>query len=58
MDAENYNILQNNGRLAHQEVDHVSRTSRNGAHGQSVKLIVAMSGTLSYGMRFRTACEV
>lgn len=22
--AENYNILQNNGRLAHQEVDHVS----------------------------------
>ncbi|KAL8915555.1 MAG: hypothetical protein Q9171_000120 [Xanthocarpia ochracea] len=22
MDAENYNILQNNGRLAHQEVDH------------------------------------
>ncbi|KAI4245735.1 MAG: hypothetical protein L6R40_002263 [Gallowayella cf. fulva] len=23
MDAENYNILQNNGRLAHQEVDHV-----------------------------------
>lgn len=21
--AENYNILQNNGRLAHQEVDHV-----------------------------------
>ncbi|KAI4207968.1 MAG: hypothetical protein LQ346_000305 [Caloplaca aetnensis] len=23
MNAENYNILQNNGRLAHQEVDHV-----------------------------------
>lgn len=23
MEAENYNILQNNGRLAHQEVDHV-----------------------------------
>lgn len=22
--VENYNILQNNGRLAHQEVDHVS----------------------------------
>lgn len=22
--ADNYNILQNNGRLAHQEVDHVS----------------------------------
>lgn len=22
--AENYNILQNNGRIAHQEVDHVS----------------------------------
>lgn len=24
--AENYNILQNNGRLAHQEVDHVRVT--------------------------------
>lgn len=23
--AENYNILQNNGRLAHQEVDHVCK---------------------------------
>lgn len=23
MDAENFNVLQNNGRLAHQEVDHV-----------------------------------
>lgn len=23
LNAENYNILQNNGRLAHQEVDHV-----------------------------------
>ncbi|KAL8902236.1 MAG: hypothetical protein Q9192_000111 [Flavoplaca navasiana] len=23
MNAENYNLLQNNGRLAHQEVDHV-----------------------------------
>ncbi|KAI4165100.1 MAG: hypothetical protein LQ342_001377 [Letrouitia transgressa] len=23
MNAENYNVLQNNGRLAHQEVDHV-----------------------------------
>jgi diadenosine tetraphosphate (Ap4A) HIT family hydrolase len=22
--AENYNVLQNNGRIAHQEVDHVS----------------------------------
>ena len=25
--AENYNVLQNNGRLAHQEVDHVSLSS-------------------------------
>ena len=25
--AENYNVLQNNGRLAHQEVDHVSLLS-------------------------------
>ena len=24
--AENYNILQNNGRIAHQEVDHVSHS--------------------------------
>lgn len=23
MDAKNFNVLQNNGRLAHQEVDHV-----------------------------------
>lgn len=28
--AENYNILQNNGRIAHQEVDHVSCTRRGG----------------------------
>lgn len=26
--AENYNILQNNGRLAHQEVDHVCEELR------------------------------
>jgi hypothetical protein len=26
--AENYNILQNNGRIAHQEVDHVSSLLR------------------------------
>jgi hypothetical protein len=25
--AENYNVLQNNGRIAHQEVDHVSQVS-------------------------------
>ena len=25
--AENWNLLQNNGRLAHQEVDHVSTIS-------------------------------
>lgn len=25
--AENYNILQNNGRIAHQEVDHVSHST-------------------------------
>ncbi|KAL8909298.1 MAG: hypothetical protein Q9207_000308 [Kuettlingeria erythrocarpa] len=25
MDAENYNVLQNNGRLAHQEVDHIPK---------------------------------
>jgi diadenosine tetraphosphate (Ap4A) HIT family hydrolase len=25
--AENYNVLQNNGRIAHQEVDHVSLAS-------------------------------
>lgn len=24
--ADNYNVLQNNGRLAHQEVDHVRKT--------------------------------
>ncbi|KAL8973344.1 MAG: hypothetical protein Q9183_000037 [Haloplaca sp. 2 TL-2023] len=27
MNAENYNILQNNGRLAHQEVDHIPKPS-------------------------------
>ena len=27
MNAENYNVLQNNGRLAHQEVDHVGLLS-------------------------------
>lgn len=28
--AENYNILQNNGRLAHQEVDHVRLARHSG----------------------------
>lgn len=28
--AENYNVLQNNGRIAHQEVDHVSCTRQDG----------------------------
>ncbi|KAI4204657.1 MAG: hypothetical protein LQ350_000972 [Teloschistes chrysophthalmus] len=28
MEAENYNILQNNGRLAHQEVDHIPKPNQ------------------------------
>ncbi|KAI4278982.1 MAG: hypothetical protein LQ337_000589 [Flavoplaca oasis] len=28
MNAENYNVLQNNGRLAHQEVDHIPKPNQ------------------------------
>ena len=44
--AENYNVLQNNGRLAHQEVDHVSVIPIVGARGgrRLVGVVVRLCG--------------
>lgn len=42
--AENYNILQNNGRIAHQEVDHVSLGTR------ILKLANIRIGSFPHGM--------
>ena len=46
--AENYNVLQNNGRLAHQLVDHVgsAKWRRDGLY----MLIIRISGAFSCGM--------
>ena len=46
--AENYNVLQNNGRLAHQLVDHVG--SANEGRDELHMLIMRILGTLSCGM--------
>ena len=46
--AENYNILQNNGRLAHQLVDHVG--SSNSCRESSCMLITILLGALPRGM--------
>ena len=44
--AENYNVLQNNGKLAHQEVDHVSIPWQQ-CDGSS--LIQRLTGSFPYG---------
>ena len=46
--AENYNVLQNNGRLAHQLVDHVG--SANEGRDELYMLIMMGLGALPCGM--------
>ena len=46
--AENYNILQNNGRLAHQLVDHVG--SSDSGRDNPYMLITTILGALPCGM--------
>jgi hypothetical protein len=47
--AIDYNILQNNGRIAHQIVDHVSVS-----HARGVDMLTDSSGTLPHG----TSCLI
>ncbi len=47
--AENWNLLQNNGRLAHQEVDHVSTSSDDYMHQASCEERRGVKGRLVPG---------
>ena len=48
--SENYNILQNNGRLAHQEVDHVCIFITLLSGYQDGGLTSVVGGSLPHGM--------
>lgn len=62
--AENYNILQNNGRLAHQEVDHV-RKILSQSSGCIVAILTGPTGPFPHdskadrgrGIGYLVACE-
>jgi hypothetical protein len=56
--AEAFNVLQNNGRLAHQEVDHVSHLedlslARDSVITKCADLIMSMTGSFPYDTKAR-----